>query len=54
MMAARDQPKPKPAKPRGGKPEQRIEREAAAAVKLADKLEAASKAKTAAAAEPTT
>lgn len=45
MLAARNQPKPKPAKPRGRKPGQRIEREAAAAVKLADKLEAASKAK---------
>jgi hypothetical protein len=46
MIAARDQPKPKPAKPRGRKPGQRIERKAAATVKLADKLEAASKAKT--------
>ena len=46
MLAARNQPKPKPAKPRGRKPGQSIEREAATAAKLADKLDAASKAKT--------
>lgn len=38
MMAARDQPKPKPAKPRGRKPGQRIERKAVAEREVASKI----------------